>query len=133
MKTPRAVLDTNILVSALMSPSGSPAKVYKMFLAETVVLVFSEEILAEYKDVLYRPHLRIPADDANKVLEAIRQYGELVEPVTSIDYMVDEDDRVFYDTAKSAAAFLITGNTRHYPEESFITTPTKFLEAHERS
>ena len=49
MKTLRAVFDTNILVSALMSPSGAPAKVYKMFFAETVVLIFSKGIMAEYK------------------------------------------------------------------------------------
>jgi putative PIN family toxin of toxin-antitoxin system len=91
----RAVLDTNILVSALLSPFGNPAKVYKMFLTRTLTLVYSESILAEYKDVLYRPRLCIPSDDADIVLEAIRQYGEQMEPIPSFEPMTDDDDRVF--------------------------------------
>jgi len=127
MKPFRVVLDTNILVSALMSKFGNPAKIYMMFLSETIILVFSDDIMAEYKEVLYRPHLRIPIDDADKVLEAIRQYGEYVEPVPSTFPMIDEDDRMFYDAAKNFGAYLITGNVRHYPSESFICTPTEFL------
>jgi predicted nucleic acid-binding protein len=41
--------------------------------------------------------------------------------------MPDEDDRVFYDAAKTADAYLITGNSKHYPKESFILTPSEFL------
>jgi putative PIN family toxin of toxin-antitoxin system len=128
MNPPRAVLDTNVLVSAMLSPSGNPAKVFKMFLTRTLALVFSADILAEYEDVLYRPRLRIPADDARMVLASIRRFGEKLEPVSSTDAMIDEDDRVFFDAAKSADAYLITGNTKHYPQEPFILTPTEFLE-----
>ena len=128
MKHKRVVLDTNVLVSALMAPLGNPAKVHKMFLAEELTLVYSDEILAEYEDVLFRPRLRIPTDDADAVLDAIRQYGDLVAPDPSVDSMPDEDDRIFYDAAKSTGAYLVTGNTRHYPSESFILTPTEFLD-----
>jgi len=41
--------------------------------------------------------------------------------------MTDEDERAFYDTAKNNDAYLVTGNTRHYPNESFILTPTEFI------
>jgi len=128
MNMPRVVLDTNILVSALLTPSGNPAKVYKLFLTGILALAYSEEILMEYRDVLHRPRLRIPAEDADTVLDVIRQYGEQVEPIPSIDPMADEDDRIFYDTAKSAGAYLITGNKRHFPDEPFILTPAEFLE-----
>ena len=129
MSPNRVVLDTNVLVSALMSSLGNPAKIFKMFLSETIVLVFSEDIMLEYNDVLYRPHLHIPADDADKVLNAIRLYGERVEPTPSTIPMIDEDDRVFYDAAISAGAYLVTGNTRHYPSESFIYTPVEYLKS----
>ena len=123
----RIVLDTNILVSALLSPLGHPAKVYKMFLTGNLKLVYSPDILAEYNDVLFRPRLRIPAEEAEKVLEAIREYGERIEATPSIHSIIDEDDRVFYDTAKSAGAYLVTGNKKHYPDEAFILTPVEFL------
>jgi putative PIN family toxin of toxin-antitoxin system len=122
-----AVLDTNVLVSALLSPLGNPAKVYKLFLTENLKLVYSSEILAEYSDVLLRPHLRIPTSEAAKVLEAIRERGTRIEPTPSIHDMVDEDDRVFYDTARLAGAYLVTGNKKHYPDEEFILTPAEFL------
>jgi len=127
MKTLRIVLDTNVLVSALLSPSGNPAKIFRMFFTRILTLVYSENILAEYMDVLDRPRLRIPADDANVVLRAIRQYGERVDPILSTNPMGDENDRIFYDAAKHTNAYLITGNTRHYPKDSFILTPTEFL------
>jgi putative PIN family toxin of toxin-antitoxin system len=123
----RVVLDTNVIVSASLSRNGNPAKIYRMFLAGVLPLVYCEEILAEYEDVLYRPHLKIPRDEADTVLTAIRQHGEEIYPMQSDIPLIDEDDRVFYDTAKSAGAYLITGNTKHYPSEPFILTPTAFL------
>ncbi|MDR1134413.1 MAG: putative toxin-antitoxin system toxin component, PIN family [Synergistaceae bacterium] len=123
----RAVLDTNILVSALLSPRGNPAKIYRMFLTEILKLAYSPKILAEYRDVLFRPRLRIAAEEAQKVLEAIREYGEKIEPIPSAHDMIDEDDRMFYDAAIGAGACLITGNKKHYPDEACIMSPAEFL------
>ena len=128
MKIPRVVLDTNVIVSALLSPSGNPAKIYKMFLTGFLTLIYSADILDEYQDVLNRPHLKIPKDDVDIIFTAIKKYGGKVEPSPGTDIMVDESDRIFYDTAKIAKAYLITGNTRHYPQESFILNPKEFLE-----
>jgi putative PIN family toxin of toxin-antitoxin system len=122
------VLDTNIIVSALLSPTGNPAKIYRMFLTGALSLVLSADIFEEYQEVLQRPRLCIPVDDAKTVLAAIWQYGEEIVPVPSRNTMIDEDDRIFYDTAKSAGAHLITGNKKHYPQEPFILTPKEFLE-----
>jgi putative PIN family toxin of toxin-antitoxin system len=74
----RVVLDTNILVSALLSPQGNPAKIYKMFMSGVVTLVFNTEIFDEYQDVLSRPHLKISPEEMKTVLTAIRQHGEQV-------------------------------------------------------
>jgi putative PIN family toxin of toxin-antitoxin system len=127
MSALRAVLDTNVLVSAILSPTGNPAIIYRMFLTGMLDLVISVSIFSEYKDVLYRPRLKIPAADIDIVLAAIRQYGKMAHPISSTDAMPDEDDRVFYDTAKSADAYLITGNAKHFPKEPFILTPAEFL------
>ena len=130
MNIPRVVLDTNVIVSALLSPLGNPAKIYRMFLTRLLTLISSSNILDEYQDVLGRQRLGIPADDAETVLSAIKQYGKSVEPLphTNAIAMIDESDRIFYDTTKNAAAYLITGNIRHYPQESSILTPRDFLE-----
>ena len=128
MSIRRVVLDTNILISALLSREGNPAKIYRMFLTKLFTLIYSMEILEEYQDVLYRPRLKIPHGDADIVMAAIRQYGEKVWVMPSVNFMVDEDDRIFYDIAKHSGAYLVTGNTKHYPNEPFILTPTEFLE-----
>ena len=128
MNTVRIVFDTNIIVSALLSKEGNPAKIYRMFLTGALMLIYCPQILEEYQDVLYRPYLRIPHADADIIISAIRQYGKEVWVMPpSVSIMPDEDDRVFYDTAKSTGAYLITGNTKHYPSEPFILTPTEFL------
>jgi len=127
MKPMRVVLDTNVLVSALLSKKGNPAKIYKMFLSGEIILIINDVIMAEYTDVLYRPRLRIPTNDVSIVLDAIRAYGECIKTNTSAFPMIDEDDRVFYDTAKYYNALLITGNKRHYPNEFFIQNPNEFL------
>jgi len=128
MKLRHVVIDTNVLVSALMSPLGNPAKIYKMFLLGALSLVYNDSIILEYDDVLHRPYLRISFEDADKVINAIKLYGEYVDTISSTFPMIDEDDRTFYNAAKCSCAYLITGNTRHYPNESFILNPTEFLE-----
>jgi len=128
MNTFYIVLDTNILVSALLSPEGNSAKIYKLFLSGSLSLIYSTDIFEEYKDVIFRPRLNIPADDAKIVLSAILKFGQKIEPLRGENIMIDEDDRIFYDTTKTAKAFLITGNKRHYPQETFIFTPAEFLE-----
>ena len=128
MKMYRVVLDTNVLVSALLSQSGNPAKILKLFYSGAVTFVYSEDIMTEYMDVLYRPNLRIPVEDADIVLHAVRFYGEFMEPTQSAKPMIDEDDRIFLDTAESADAYLITGNIRHYPNSPQIFSPSDFIE-----
>jgi putative PIN family toxin of toxin-antitoxin system len=127
MSKVRAVLDTNILVSALLSPLGNPAKIYRMFLTGSLDLVISVGIFEEYEAVLHRPQLKIPTVDADKVLAAIRQHAETVYPTPSDAAMPDEDDRVFFDTAKTSGVYLVTGNTKHFPQKPFVLTPREFM------
>jgi len=102
------VLDTNILVSALLSPNGNPAKIYKMLLTGVLSLAYNADIYEEYHDVLSRTRLRIPTDDMETVLAVIRQRGKRVDPIPSTNAMPDEDDRIFYDTAKTAHGYLFS-------------------------
>ena len=44
--------------------------------------------------------------------------GIKINPVTSTFSILDEDDRIFYDTAQACGAVLITGNAKHYPSSS---------------
>lgn len=123
----KVVLDTNVVVSAVLSDAGIPAKLLRMALKRIIQLHYSAEILAEYAEVLSRPKLNIPAEKQSHILSAVQEAGGSVLPIVSDIQMTDESDRIFYDVAIASASNLITGNMKHYPKEDFITTPTKFM------
>lgn len=123
----KVVLDTNVVVSAVLSDAGIPAKLLRMALKRIIQLHYSAEILAEYAEVLSRPKLNIPAEKQSHILSAVQEAGVSVLPIVSDIQMTDESDRIFYDVAIASASNLITGNMKHYPKEDFITTPTKFM------
>lgn len=122
----KIVLDTNVLVSGLITPRGVPAQIIAAINAGEVFLCYCEQIIAEYTDVLHRPKFGFKKEDVSNMLESILELGVPVLPKASAIPMPDESDRVFYDTAMCAGAVLVTGNTRHYPTDSRILTPAAF-------
>jgi putative PIN family toxin of toxin-antitoxin system len=124
----KVVLDTNVVVSALMSPDGNPAQILNMVFNGDIQVCHNEGMLVEYKDVLPRPSLKILPEKANRFLEILSEIGTSIEPIVSTVQLPHESDRAFYDTARECAAILITGNIKHYPTENFIMTPREFLD-----
>lgn len=111
-----AVLDTNILVSALLHPDGPPGHVLAAVQAGDLVPVFSPAMLAEYESVLRRPRLRL---DAAKVAAALHQFhaiGTLVRTTAPPPAgLPDGSDWPFIAGALAAGCPVVTGNARHYP------------------
>ena len=88
--------------------------------------IYNDNILAEYTNVLYRDKFKIYRNDVPQVIAAMKT-GTFLSVSASTRSLPDEDDRVFYDTAAAASAYLVTGNMKHYPDEPFILTPAAFL------
>ena len=122
------VLDTNILVSALWSKDGKPAKIAHLIPDGKVIPCYCDDILNEYEIVLFRPNFHFPKHQISALVDNIKKYGKAIFPDKSDIPLIDESDRVFYDTARAAGAYLITGNIKHYPEELHILTPAQFVE-----
>jgi putative PIN family toxin of toxin-antitoxin system len=123
----KAVFDTNVLVSHLINGNGTPAKAVSLFYEKKIEVFYSNGIYEEYKEVLNREHFHFNKTKIVKILEDLVEYGKLTNPIASSFSIFDEDDRIFYDTAKQSESFLITGNLKHYPQETFILTPADFL------
>jgi len=127
----RVVLDTNIIVSALWSNNiGNPTTILSMALDEKVALFVTQQIIKEYENVLFRDKFRhkFSLEIAKKILFLIEKSAIKLNPPTSFfPYFPDETDRKFYDLAKAADAYLITGNIKHFPQDSKIITPADFL------
>lgn len=122
------VIDTNILVSALMSRNGAPARVVSMVLSERLTPCFDYRILCEYREVLQRPKFGFTSGEVNSLLDWIEHYGRSVvaEPLDGV--FIDESDKKFYEVAKFCGADLVTGNLKHYPEDPQVMSVTAFLE-----
>jgi len=123
----KVVFDTNVLVSYLINENGTPAKVVSLFYDDEIEVFYSDSIYDEYKEVLNREYFHFDKAKITKILNDLVEYGKLINPISSSFSIPDETDRIFYDTAKQSESFLVTGNLKHYPQESFILSPAEFL------
>jgi len=125
----KVVLDTNVIVSALLSPSGIPARILSLVLDGIITIVYDNKILMEYFDVLNRKKLKIDKDLVNLLVDFIDKEGEFKTAMPQTTVFDDEDDRIFYELYKTGGVdFLITGNIKHFPHERSIVSPRKFIE-----
>lgn len=120
------VLDTNIIVSALLSPAGKPAYVLKQFLDGDYTLCCDTRILREYEIVLQRPKFHFNKESIKELLTFIRARCLLVTPVPLEIEFSDESDKKFYEVAKYCNAVLITGNLKHFPEDPLVKSVRQF-------
>ena len=126
-----AVIDTNVLVSALITknPEAATAKVVRLLLEQEFIPLYDAGIIAEYEDVLHRSKFPIFKETADALISFIIENGIESSRVNFAESMPDEDDRVFYEVSLSQEdSFLVTGNLKHYPTSPCVITPAQFLE-----
>ena len=113
----RWVIDTNVVVSGLLNPHGPSARVLDAVLDGRVKLVYDARILAEYRDVLYRPRLKLAPDKIQAFLNGLR--GQvMVTPRALVVTSPDSDDVFFVEAALATTdQTIVTGNLAHYPPE----------------
>jgi len=124
----KVVIDTNILVSSLLSPYGAPGRIVDMMLTGNLTVCYDSRILSEYSEVLERPKFGFNKRDVKLLIDFIASSGISVIPAPLSVELLDEDDRAFLEVAKHCDAFLITGNKKHYPDEEKTVTVTQFLD-----
>ncbi len=130
MKT-YAVIDTNVLVSAMLSRHSDTAtvQVVDLFLSGRIIPLFNNEIISEYSEVLHRGKFRLPESLIDKVLNEIQSKGISLHRTPSTEDFPDPKDIVFYEIALSKdGSFLVTGNTKHFPKSPIVVTPVQMLD-----
>lgn len=127
-----AVIDTNVLVSAMLIWDSVPGNIMELAFSGPVIPVLNEEIFNEYREVLMRPKFRLTEEIVNDVLEAITEKGIFVDAQSLDNELPDPKDRVFYEVVmeerKDEDAYLVTGNIKHFPVKPFIVTPRQMLD-----
>lgn len=129
--TLRVVYDTNVLVSATLTPAGIPASLVTLALAQRVQLCVSPPLLVEYSAVLQRPKFGFAPSSITAFLAEVRRVAVLVHPPLRLAVAAEEADNRFLECALEAgAAYLVTGNLRHFPPARFedvqILAPAAF-------
>ena len=127
-----AVIDTNVIVSALLSRNShsSTTIVYEAILDGLLIPVYNDEILNEYLDVLSRKKFPFAKEDIQNIELLLRHIGIKMDRTKADDEIFpDQKDVVFYEVALSKEdAYLVTGNIKHFPKKPFIVTPAEMVE-----
>ena len=126
-----AVIDTNVIVSALFIKNRDAAtfKVLEALQKRNIKLLYNEDILKEYKDVLSRPKFHLPISDITNIIDFIVEEGVVSLRKQSREYFPDPKDVVFYEVAMlKEDAYLVTGNKKHFPNKPIVVTPAEMVE-----
>ena len=118
-----AVIDTNVLVSALLAkrPDSAPVQILDR--------LFSRDFIPMYNEVLRRPKFKVPEEQIAFAVEALLEAGIDSIRVKTDDEVLDPKDVVFYEVAMSRDdSYLVTGNIKHFPAVKRVVTPNELLD-----
>lgn len=123
-----AVIDTNILVSAMLThnPQAATARVLDYIIEGVITPVYNDDIISEYQEVLHRPKFCFDPLLVQNVLDYFRHYGIQVQPAPYEGSMPDDKDRAFYEVSLGLPdSFLVTGNLKHFPSTPRVISPSE--------
>jgi len=129
----RIVLDTNVLIAALLSPHGPPAAVLRLITSDRAVVCFDARILDEYRAVLRRPKFGFDAELTEEVVGYLEAVGELISAEPLNLSLPDATDAMFLEVAVAGAVdHLVTGNIKHFPSRErrgvSVLSPRRFID-----
>lgn len=129
----KVVLDTNVVVSGLISPFGAPGEIVRMVASGALELCYDARVLSEYRSVLLRQKFSFDQAHVGDLLDQIEACGHVTTGKLLTKRLSDPDDEPFLEIALGGEAhYLVTGNLKHYPAEKRqgmrVVSPTEFLE-----
>lgn len=131
-----AVLDTNVLVSALLNWTSVPGAVVKEAISGNLTPVLHDKILEEYEEVLRRKKFPFLEKDIQALLKRLKERGVFWAPALIDEELPDKKDIIFYavtmEARKDEDSYLVTGNIKHFPVRPYIVTPREMLSILER-
>ena len=126
-----AVIDTNVLVSAMLKWDSVPGCVVEHAFVGDIIPLLNEQVLKEYIEVLRRPKFHFDGEKINIIIDGMIKRGVFVDTEDTNVILPDQKDAVFYEIVmekrKHEEAFLVTGNIKHFPVEPYIVTPREML------
>ena len=120
------VIDTNVLVSALLKSASIPGIVARESLEGQIIPLLNDEIIAEYRAVLSRPKFKFSPEAVELIIDGLIRRGIFLDADPTDELVIDPKDVV--EARKEDDAYLVTGNIKHFPAKRFVVTPREMLE-----
>ena len=126
------VLDTNVLISGMLTRNGTCSRILDLLVEDRFTLFLDERILAEYRRVGTAPRLRLTVMAVEEFIRFLSRTAEKVVATPLQVALPDEDDLPFLEVAIEAHTVLVTGNSRHFPQQLTgavqVVSPREFLD-----
>jgi len=114
----RAVLDTNVIVSAHLQEEGHAALILELAMGKRFRCFASAPLFAEYEEVLRRPKFGLDEKRVTRSIRELRRNVGIVKASRELKVTKDPDDNVVLECALAARAdYLVTGNLRDFPRQ----------------
>lgn len=120
----KLVIDTNVIVSGLLTPYGNSAEILRLFANGKLILYYDSRILTEYYEVLNRPKFDFNKEKISVILKEIELSGELIIGIPLKESLPDADDNMFLEVAFAGKVeCIVTGNLNYFPQNSCFGIP----------
>lgn len=126
------VIDTNVLVSAMLKWNSVPGNVMEFVFSGVIIPLLNKRIINEYEDVLSRPKFHMTREVIHNILAEINRLGLYIDAEKLDIVLPDPKDRIFYEVVmeerKAEDAYLVTGNIKHFPTKPYVVTPRQMID-----
>ena len=126
-----AVIDTNVIVSALLNPDSIPGTILKYASSGLIAPLINDEILREYKEVISREEFNFKKEVIESTLLLFEEKSIAMDRTSTDEIFTDKKDIVFFEVTLTgrltADTFLVTGNLKHFPKKPFVVSPREML------
>lgn len=127
-----AVIDTNVLVSALLKRNSVPNSVLTLSMDGVIIPLLHPDIVNEYRTVLMRPKFKFSEKVVDAIISSLEKMGVYIDALEVDEEIPDPKDRIFYEVVmeerQKEDAYLVTGNLKHFPTKHYVVTPREMLD-----
>ena len=133
----RVVVDTNVIISALISPAGPPGRIIAAWHRRQITVVVSEAMLVELRDAMHYPRVRrrisMTDEELSTVLDDLASAATAIDEPDHVAVLVrDPDDAIFVEAAVAGNAdYIVTGDRDLLELGSYegirVVTPADFV------
>jgi len=128
------VLDTSVMISAMVNAKGSAAKIVSLILDGDITIVYDNSIIFEYIEVLSKKSFGFNIEMINDIIYFIRCEGTFIKAEKLDVIFHDEPNKKFYEVYMAGEAdYLITGNRKHFPADAAVIIPGEFIKIYEKN